>query len=116
MVKVLYFYKTLKIFNDLSRGNHGHGGHEHGVFGGKLSFKMMSALGRLCILQENLHFWVPTIEVRPPDGINYNKEDVWSSTLMPQLDEKFIILIIVHRLSTDESIDPNTKKPIKLRI
>jgi hypothetical protein len=38
------------------------------VFGGKLSFKNMSALGRLCILQENPHFWVPTIKVRPPGG------------------------------------------------
>ncbi len=29
-----------------------------GVFGGKLSFKNMSAGRRLCTLQENLHFWV----------------------------------------------------------
>jgi hypothetical protein len=28
----------------------------------------MSAGGRLCTLQENPHFWVPTIKVRPPDG------------------------------------------------
>jgi hypothetical protein len=37
----------LKFFNDFSRENHGHGGHEHGVhggvFGGELSFKRMSA-------------------------------------------------------------------------
>ncbi len=62
----------MKIFNDFSRENHGHGGHEHGVhrgvFGDKLSFKQMSARGRLCTLQENTHFWVPTIKVRPPDG------------------------------------------------
>jgi hypothetical protein len=59
-VKVSYFYETLKIFTDFSRENHGHGGHEHGVrrgvFGGKLSFKKMSAGGRLCTLQENPHF------------------------------------------------------------
>jgi hypothetical protein len=41
-VKVSYFfYFTLKIFNDFSQENHGHGGHEHGVcrgvFGGRLS-------------------------------------------------------------------------------
>jgi hypothetical protein len=29
----------------------------------------MSAGGRLCTLQANPHFWVPTIEVRLPDGI-----------------------------------------------
>jgi hypothetical protein len=40
----------------------------NGVFGGKLSFKKMSAGGRLCTLQENPHFWVPTIKVRPCDG------------------------------------------------
>jgi hypothetical protein len=73
-VKVSYFfYETLKIFNDFSRENHGHGGHERGVhrgiFGGKLSFKKMSAGGRLCTLQENPHFCV-TIKVTPPDGIS----------------------------------------------
>jgi hypothetical protein len=39
-----------------------------GVFGGKLSFKKMPAGGRLCTVQENPHFWVPTIKVRRPDG------------------------------------------------
>jgi hypothetical protein len=39
-----------------------------GFTGGKLSFKKMSAGGRLCTLQENPHFWVLTIKVRPPDG------------------------------------------------
>jgi hypothetical protein len=73
-VKVSYFfYETLKMFNDFSRENHGHGGHEHGVrrrvFGVKLLFKKMSAGGRLCTLQENPHFWVPRIKVRTPDGI-----------------------------------------------
>jgi hypothetical protein len=68
------FYKTLKIFSDFSRENHGHGGHEHGVrwgvFGGKLSLKNKSAGGRLCTLPENPHFWVPAaIKVRPPDGM-----------------------------------------------
>jgi hypothetical protein len=57
----------LKIFNDFSWENHGRGSHEHGVrmgvFGVKLSFKMMSAGGRLCTLQENPHFLVPTIKV-----------------------------------------------------
>jgi hypothetical protein len=71
-VKGLYFYETLKTFNDFSRENHGHGRHEHGVrrgvFGGKLSFKKMCAGRRLCTLQENPNFWVPTIKVRPPDS------------------------------------------------
>ncbi len=39
-----------------------------GGFGGKLSFKKISAEGRLCTLQENPHFWVSMIKVRPPDG------------------------------------------------
>jgi hypothetical protein len=39
-----------------------------GVFGVKLSVKNMSAGGRLCTLQEDPYFWVPTIKVRPPDG------------------------------------------------
>jgi hypothetical protein len=73
-LKFRIFYKTSKILNDFSRENHGHGGHEHGVrrgvFGDKLSFKKMSAGGRLCTLQENPHFWVPMIKVRPPDGIS----------------------------------------------
>jgi hypothetical protein len=70
--KFRIIYKTLKIFSDFSRENRGNGGHEHGVrrgvFEGKLSFKNMSAGGRLCNFQENPHFWVPTIKVRPPDG------------------------------------------------
>ncbi len=83
----IFFYKTLKIFNDFSRENHGNGGHEQGVrmgvFGRKLSFKKMSAGGRLCTLPENPHFWVPTIKVRPPDVILlsycfiYEAEPVW---------------------------------------
>jgi hypothetical protein len=40
-----------------------------GVFGGKLSFRIMSAVGRLCTFQENPNFWAPTPKVRPPDGI-----------------------------------------------
>ncbi len=40
-----------------------------GFSGGKLSFKKMSVGGRLCTLQENPHFWVPRIKVRPPDGM-----------------------------------------------
>ncbi len=39
-----------------------------GVFGGGPSFKNMSAGGRLCTFQENPHFWVPTLKVRPLDG------------------------------------------------
>jgi UDP-galactose transporter len=78
--KVSYFYETLKIFKDFSRENHGHGDHEHGVcrgvFGGKLSFKKMSAGVRLCTLQEKPHFWVLMIKVRPPDGI-YNEFQVY---------------------------------------
>jgi hypothetical protein len=38
------------------------------VVGGKLSFGIMSAGGRLCTIQENPHFWIPTLKVRPPDG------------------------------------------------
>jgi hypothetical protein len=67
------FHETLNIFNDFSWENHGHGGHEHGVcrlvFGGKLSFKKMYAGGRLYALQETPHFWVPTIKIWPPNGI-----------------------------------------------
>ncbi len=88
-VKVLYFfYETLKIFNDFSQENDGHGGHEHGVrrgvFGGKLSFKKMSAGGRLCTSQEKPHFWVPTIKVKPFDGmfstINKKMENTGGTT------------------------------------
>jgi hypothetical protein len=45
-----------------------------GFSGGKRSFKNMSAGGKLCTLQENGHFWVPTIKVRPPDGIQRRSE------------------------------------------
>jgi hypothetical protein len=66
--KFCIFYETLKIFNDFSLENHGHGDHEHGVrrgvFGGRLSFKIISAGVRFCILQENPYFWVPTIKVQ----------------------------------------------------
>ncbi len=31
---------------------------------------MLSAGGRLCTLQENPDFWVPTMKIRPPDGIS----------------------------------------------
>ncbi len=82
-VKVSYFKKTnlwksLTIFhgkamamtamNMVSAG---------GFLGGKFSFKKMSAGGRLCTLQENPHFWVLTIKVRPPDGI-------WPSSILHQ--------------------------------
>jgi hypothetical protein len=40
-----------------------------GFSGGRLSFKKMSAGGRLCTSQENPHFWVPTIKDRPPDDM-----------------------------------------------
>jgi hypothetical protein len=66
-VKVSYFYESSEILEDFSRQNHGHGGHENGVHRG-LSLKKMYAGGRLCTLQENLHFRVPVIKVRPPDG------------------------------------------------
>jgi hypothetical protein len=39
-----------------------------GVFGGKVSFKKMSAGGRPYTLQENPHFWVLTIKVTAHDG------------------------------------------------
>ncbi len=88
--KFRIFYEILKIFNDVSRENHGHGGDAHGVrrgvFGGKLSFKMMSAGGRLCTFQENPHFWVPTIKVRPPDGTVQVRLDCYNY--------KFILIII----------------------
>jgi hypothetical protein len=40
-----------------------------GFAGSKLSFKKMSAGGRLCTLQENAHFWVTRVKVRPPEGM-----------------------------------------------
>ncbi len=39
-----------------------------GGFRGKLSFKKMSAGGRLCTSQKKNRFWVPAIKVRQPDG------------------------------------------------
>ncbi len=71
--KFRIFHESLKIFNDLSRETHPWPWRPwtwcpQGVFGGKLSFKNMSARGRLCTLQENPHLRVPTIKVRPPDG------------------------------------------------
>ncbi len=70
-VKVSYFYKTLKIFNDFSRENHGHGGLEHGVCRGFLgvSFHLRRCPQGVASVLLNPHFWVPTIKVRPPDGI-----------------------------------------------
>ncbi len=43
------FYKTLKIFNNFSRENHGHGGHQHGV-------RRLSTVGflRVCF---HLRWW-----------------------------------------------------------
>jgi hypothetical protein len=58
-----------------------HGVHR-GVFGGNLSFKKMSAGGRLCTLQENPRFWVPTIKVRPPDGIYIDFLPTFSDDLL----------------------------------
>jgi hypothetical protein len=62
----------MKIFSEISRENHGHGGHGQGVFRGvfvgKLSLRKMSAGGLLCTFQENPHFLVQTLKVRPPDG------------------------------------------------
>jgi hypothetical protein len=55
-----------------------------GVFGGKLSFKRMSAGGRLCTLQENPHFWVPTIKVRPPDGNSVSGARAKSETCLDE--------------------------------
>ncbi len=40
-----------------------------GFSGVKLSFRKMSAGGRLCTFQENSHFWVRTFKVGPPYGI-----------------------------------------------
>jgi hypothetical protein len=55
-----------------------------GVFGSKHSFKKMSTGGRLCTLQENTHFWVPTIKVRPHDGIYIRRfgEKSWTQRLL----------------------------------
>ncbi len=42
-----------------------------GVFGGMLSFKMSAGAWESPLLcKKNPHFWVPTIKVRPPDGIS----------------------------------------------
>ncbi len=72
-VIVSYLSQNFENLQRYSRENHGHGGREHGVrrgvFGGKHSFKKMSAGGRLCTSQENPRFWVPTIEVRQPSGM-----------------------------------------------
>ncbi len=97
-VKVSYFLnETLKIFNDFSQENHGHGGHEHGVrrgvFGGKLLFKKMSAGGRLFTLQENPHFWVPTFKVRPPDD-TLIAGTLWCDTAQRRVNPRFTSLRI----------------------
>ncbi len=42
----------------------------------------MSAGGRLCTLQENPHFWVPTIKVRPPDGNLSTKKNLFHQNLL----------------------------------
>jgi hypothetical protein len=47
-----------------------------GFLGAELLFKKMSAGGRLCTWQENPHFWVPTIKVRPPDGTSLTRLQV----------------------------------------
>jgi hypothetical protein len=39
-----------------------------GFLGVSVHFMKTSAGGRPCTLQENPHFWVPTIKVRQPDG------------------------------------------------
>jgi hypothetical protein len=45
-----------------------------GRFLGKLTFKKMSARGRLSTLQENPQFWAPTIKVTQPDGVRMRRE------------------------------------------
>jgi hypothetical protein len=52
----------------------------------------MSAGGRLCTLQENLHFWVLTIKVRPPDGILVRLLDIPGliARFMTEKDERAI--------------------------
>jgi hypothetical protein len=72
-VKVLYLSRKFENLQRFSRENHDDGGHEHGVYRGfpGVSFHLRRSpqgVGRLCVLQENPHFWVPTIKVRPPDG------------------------------------------------
>jgi hypothetical protein len=63
-----------------------------GMFlGGKLSFKKMSAGGRLCTLQENPHFWVPTIKVRPPDGT------VWTGLSILNPNYSYIAFLVIKK-------------------
>ncbi len=83
------FTKLWKSLTNFHGRNMANDGHEHGVrrgvFGGKLSFKKMSAEGRLCTSQENPHFWVPTIKVRQPDGTLRNESygrDLWSMRII----------------------------------
>ncbi len=57
----------------------------HGVFGGKLSFKKMSAGGRLCTLQENPHFWIPRIKVRPPDGTSITLTEIRLASMVSSI-------------------------------
>jgi hypothetical protein len=42
-----------------------------GAFRGKLSFRKMSAGGRLCTFDGKPQFWVPMLKVRPPEVIKY---------------------------------------------
>ncbi len=45
-----------------------------GVLGVSLHSKRCPQGGRLCTLQENPHFWSPTIKVRQPDGTLSNSQ------------------------------------------
>ncbi len=71
--KFRIFYKTLKIFNNFSRQNHGHGGHEHcvcrGVLGVSCRLRRCPRAVASVLCKKTAIFWVPTIKVRPPDGI-----------------------------------------------
>ncbi len=77
------FYKTSKISNDFPWDNPGHGGHEHGVrrgvLGGKLSFYDDVRRGSPLYFAKNRDFWVPTMKVRPPDGI-FSASHRWSAS------------------------------------
>jgi hypothetical protein len=64
------------------------------------AMNMEFAGGRLCTSQENRHFWVPTIEVRPPDG-NSPKEATDLARRGPKLEAFTVHLKKASRFTFD---------------
>ncbi len=104
--------------------NHGHGGHEHRVRRGfswvrfhsrrwpqgvtSVSFKKMTAGSHLCTLQENPHFWVPTIKVRPPDGIYSSSLILFCSLFL----SPFIFTSLASKVSYPSAVENNKMQTI----